>query len=91
MKTKIESCFDTFPKKKNVLKFLDEVRYFLFPGYFEKLNGSEERYLERKLERISLLYTKYVCADTANEFIKELKELLFCIPSSPNMRSAGIE
>lgn len=71
----MNTCFDTFPKKKNINKFLEEVRCFLFPGYFEKLNGSEERYLERKLERISTLYTKYVCNSTSEEFVKELKNL----------------
>ena len=71
----MNTCFDTFPKKKNVNKFLEEVRCFLFPGYFEKLSGNEERYLERKLERISSLYTKYVCSTTADDFVKELKAL----------------
>ncbi len=75
MNAKNESCFETFPKKKNVLRFLDEVRSYLFPGYFEKLNGNEEQYSKRKLERILSLYIKYVCSSTGEDFINELKNL----------------
>ena len=38
------TCFETFPRKKEIIKFVEEVRCFLFPGYFEKLNGNINKF-----------------------------------------------
>ena len=75
MNRKNETCFETFPKKKNVLRFLDEVRDYLFPGYFGKLSGNEENYLNKKIKNIISLYGRYVCSSTGKLFVKELKGL----------------
>ena len=75
MKNKKETCFETFPKKENIIQFLSEVRKYLFPGYFEKLNGDVDRHQQKKLKKISKLYKKYVCSFTYELFEKELKGL----------------
>ncbi len=75
MRKKVETCFETFPKRKDIIKFVDEVRNYLFPGYFEKMAGSKEDYLKKKVKNIEKLYTKHVCSHSASYFIKELDNL----------------
>ncbi len=70
---KPESCFETFPRKKKIIKFVDEVRNYLFPGYFEKPMFSKERYLKRKAKLIKKLYKKNVCKYTSDEFLTNLE------------------
>ena len=69
------TCFETFPRKKEIIKFVEEVRCFLFPGYFEKLNGNKEKYLSKKIKEIKSLYNKYICKNTADCFVDKLDEL----------------
>ena len=69
------TCFETFPRKKEIAKFVEEVRNFLFPGYFEKLTGNKEKYLTKKLKTIEKLYNEYICCDTSKEFLSKLDEL----------------
>lgn len=69
------TCFETFPRKKEILKFVEEVRSYLFPGYFEKLVGSKEKYLAKKLKAIKSLYNNYICKNTADLFVSKLDEL----------------
>ncbi len=70
-----ETCFETFPKRKDVAKFVYEVRDYLFPGYFEKLKGNEESYLKRKKKIIQSLYKKAICKSTSELFLEKLPEL----------------
>ncbi len=67
-----QSCFDTFPKIDEVLIFVNDVKNYLFPGYFSKLKGDKESYRRRKLKDIKKHYTKYVCSHTADLFIQRL-------------------
>ncbi len=75
MEKRLETCFDTFPRRKEIAKFVDLVRTFLFPGYFEKMTVSEEEYLSKKIKLIKKMYKRYVCRYTSDEFIKELDTL----------------
>lgn len=70
-----ETCFETFPKKKEILLFVEEVRKYLFPGYFEKMSGKEDKYCEKKIKHIARLYKKYICPSTFEYFVKELKNI----------------
>lgn len=69
-----KSCFDTFPKRKEVKEFVKEVRNYLFPGYFEK---NSNNYREKKLNIIKKLFLKYICCDKDNltSFINKLADL----------------
>ena len=92
---KSETCFETFPRKKKILKFVDEVRNYLFPGYFEKLFINKEIYLKRKIKLIKKLYKNSVCKYTSDDFVKELdrikeemyKDLNFFFESDPASES----
>ena len=72
---KKETCFETFPKREHVLKFVFEVRDYLFPGYFERISGSEESYLAKKKKNIEKLYKKNICSSTGEYFLAKLPEL----------------
>ena len=69
-----KSCFDTFPKRKEIKEFVKEVRHYLFPGYFEK---NSKNYREKKLKTIKKLFAKYICCDkdNLNKFVSELPNL----------------
>ena len=74
--TKInETCFDSFPKKKEIELFVEQVRSYLFPGYFEKMNCQENKFLKKKVKSIRKLYCEYICENTADLFINELENL----------------
>ena len=75
MKNRIETCFETFPKKREITLFIDEVKKYLFPGYFEKHSCSEDKYISKEIKRIKRMYTKYVCKSTGDLFVNELGEL----------------
>lgn len=68
------NCFETYPKRKEVLSFVYNTREYLFPGYFEKVKGSVEKYRKHKLQIMKKIYTKFVCSDTFDDFVK-------CLPS----------
>ena len=69
------TCFDSFPKLENVSLFLNDVRDYLFPGYFSKLSCSEKCFKEKKIKDIKKSYTKYICSGSADYFIDELPKL----------------
>ena len=75
MLTNNKPCFETFPKRNEILIIMDEVRNYLFPGYFERKNIDDKKYKVKKIKKIRKLYTKYICHDTAEEFISKLDEL----------------
>lgn len=68
-------CFETLPKKKEVLLFVQEIRNYLYPGYFERMICKSESYRKRKLSLIKRLYKKYICPNTAEFFMSELPQL----------------
>ena len=68
-------CFETLPKRDEILLFVEEVRNFLHPGYFEKMSCSKEKYRANKIKKIRKLYNKYICPTTANAFVEHLGEL----------------
>ena len=70
-----ETCFDSFPKRDQVVAFVFEVRNYLFPGHFESFSGSEESYLAKKKKKIQSLYKKSVCSATSEMFLEKLPEL----------------
>ncbi len=75
MKKTNENCFERYPKRKEIIAFVDEVRNYLFPGYYEKLNCDKEKYIDRKIKKIKKLYTKTVCGSTGEMFVEELPKL----------------
>ena len=95
MKMLNKDCFDTYPKRMNVLNFVNEVKNYLFPGYYEKMVGNEKSYIERKIKYIRKLYKKHICSSTDEYFIKELpalkekiyKDLDFFFESDPASES----
>lgn len=75
MNNKNTVCFETLPKKKEILAVVDEVQNYLHPDYFERMKTSKEKYRAKKLKKIRKLYNKYICPNTADEFIQSLGEL----------------
>lgn len=82
-----ETCFESFPKHKGILLFVDAVKDYLFPNYFSDKKVS--------LNNIKKLYSKYVCKSTGDYFVKELpalkekmdKDLDFFFESDPASES----
>ena len=74
MKNK-ETCFETLPKRNEILLVIDEVRNYLHPGYFERMRCSEEKYRQAKINKIRKLYKKYVCFNTVDGFLASLDKL----------------
>ena len=70
-----KTCFETLPRKKEVLMVVDEVQNYLHPGYFERLRGSVDSYKKNKLKKIAKLYKKYICPKTTDEFVNALPQL----------------
>ena len=75
MKKRIETCFETLPKGKDIIHLIDEVMNYLHPGYFEKMSTSKEKYRAKKIKKIEKLYNKYICPNTSKEFIQSLGQL----------------
>ena len=75
MEKKNTVCFETLPKRDEILLFVNEVRNFLHPGFFEKMSCSKEKYRANKIKKIRKLYNKYICPSTADAFIEHLGEL----------------
>ena len=75
MKNKNQVCFETLPKRNEILLIIDEVRNYLHPGYFEKMSTSKEKYRAKKIKKIEKLYKKYICPNSAEYFIQSLGKL----------------
>ena len=86
-----KTCFEIFPKRKDIKTFMNEVRCYLFPNYFEKASSNIVKYRLKKLKEIRKLYSKYICYDTVDAFINSLdkveeelkKDLDFFFESDP--------
>lgn len=70
-----KTCFETLPKRNEVLLVVDEIQNYLHPGYFERIRGDENSYRKNKLKKIEKLYKKYICQSTAKEFLDALPKL----------------
>lgn len=68
-------CFETLPKKKEILLIVNEIRNYLYPGYFERMFGKEANYRNKKIKLIKKLYKKYICPNSVDYFISELPAL----------------
>ena len=62
-----ETCFESFPKRKGILLFIDAVKDYLYPNYFSSKKVSPIK--------IKKLYSQYVCKSTGEYFMKELPSL----------------
>ena len=91
MKKNNKVCYETLPKREQIISFVYEVRNYLFPGYFEKTLLNDECYRNQKLKKIKKLYRNYICYQTVNDFVKMLpkiqddlsKDLDFFMASDP--------
>lgn len=72
---KNNNCFDTFPKRKEILDFVLELRKYLFPGYFESFDGDKKTYRSTKLALIKYLYEQNICHCSFSDFEKKLFQL----------------
>ena len=70
-------CFKRFPTREYIYKFINEVRSYLFVGYFEKVSGSKESFRKKKIKKISSLFRKHICCnkDNLKRFIDSLSDL----------------
>lgn len=72
-----QNCFERFPTREHIRQFVDQVRNYLFVGYFENERGNKECYRKRKIKLIKKYFRKYICYDenNVNAFISSLGEL----------------
>lgn len=68
-------CFETLPKRNEILILLNEIRNYLYPGYFEIMRGNSDSYRARKLKKIEKLYKNYVCPNSVIFFMDALPKL----------------
>ena len=75
MRQQNTDCFETFPRREYILSFINEVRNYLFPGYFSKLSSDIDSYRKKEINKIKKLYKKHVCSSTGDMFISSLDQL----------------
>ena len=79
--------FDSLPKKDKVILFLNEVRNYLFPGYFEEIGDSIEEYKVVKKELLKTMFLTYVINDEAklNNFMLKLNRIKLVLKTDMEM------
>ena len=79
--------FDSLPKKDKVILFLNEVRNYLFPGYFEEIGDSIEEYKVVKNELLKTMFLTYVINDEAklNNFMLKLNRIKLVLKTDMEM------
>lgn len=79
--------FDSLPKKDKVILFLNEVRNYLFPGYFEEIGDSIEEYKVVKNEFLKTMFLTYVINDEAklNNFMLKLNRIKLVLKTDMEM------
>lgn len=79
--------YKELPKKENVLLFLEEVKKYIFIGYFEDVNSDIETYKKKKLDLIKEIYIKYILNnfDYALEFINKLESIITLLKTDIKM------
>lgn len=75
MKKANRVCFETLPKRKEILLIVEEIRNYIHPDVFETMRGKELSYKKKKLNKIKRLYKRYICPNTAELFVEELPNL----------------
>ena len=50
MNKKNTVCFETLPKKNDILSLVDEIQNYLHPDFFESMRTSKEKYRAQKLK-----------------------------------------
>lgn len=66
--------FSSLPKKDKVIDFLNEVRNYIFPGYFEDIGESIEQYKQEKKELLKTMFLNNISndEDKLNQFMLKL-------------------
>lgn len=79
--------FDSLPKKDKVILFLNEVRNYLFPGYFEEIGDSIEEYKVVKNELLKTMFLTYIINDEAklNNFMLKLNRIKLVLKTDMEM------
>ena len=82
-----QNKFNSLPKKDKVILFLNEVRNYLFPGYFEEIMGTIEEYKRVKKEELKTLFLNYICndEDKLNNFLIKIERLKFILKTDIEM------
>lgn len=82
-----QNKFNSLPKKDKVILFLNEVRNYLFPGYFEEIMGTIEEYKRVKKEELKTLFLNYICNDEEklNNFLIKIERLKFILKTDIEM------
>lgn len=82
-----QNKFNSLPKKDKVILFLNEVRNYLFPGYFEEIMGTIEEYKRVKKEELKTLFLNYICSDEdkLNNFLIKIERLKFILKTDIEM------
>lgn len=70
-----QTCFEIFPRRDQVKKFMYLLRNYLFPNYFERAGKNIEKYRAQKLKEIRQLYKTKLCYVTVDEFMKRIDEI----------------
>src|SRR5574344_968069 len=72
-----DKSFDKLPNIDRICEFVNEVRYYLFPGYYQEVKEPLDRYEEKKKEAISSLFLSCICSKNENLefFFKRLDEV----------------
>lgn len=70
-----KTCFETFPKRDEVKKFIKELRNYLFPNYFESAGKDVTKYRKEKLKVVKNIYSTSICPATVEEFMKGIGEI----------------
>lgn len=82
-----QNKFNSLPKKDKVILFLNEVRNYLFPGYFEEIMWTIEEYKRVKKEELKTLFLNYICNDEEklNNFLIKIERLKFILKTDIEM------
>lgn len=78
--------YNALPKKDKVIEFLEDTRKYIFPGYFEDIGDSIEKYRENKIEEIKKNFLLYICDDK-----KKLKNFLLKLEEIKQVLKSDIE
>ena len=68
-------CFETFPKRDEVKKFLKELKSYMYPNYFEDAGDNIDSFKKKKLEVIKKIYLKSICKTTWDKFVLVIDEI----------------
>lgn len=69
--------FSELPSLKDVIYFLEEMRKYLYPGYFEKIDGDLETYIAYLKNRLTIMFLDHIynCCDAAKIFFEKIEDV----------------